>query len=63
MLGRLGRYELIRKMAQVIAENIEKPKPRLKLVSSQSEEEVRRHRLNPDRSSVNWAEEILKRNS
>jgi DNA-binding NtrC family response regulator len=55
--------ELIRKMAQVIAESIEKPKPRLKLVSSQSEEEVRRHRVNPEISSVNWAEEILKRNT
>jgi DNA-binding NtrC family response regulator len=55
--------ELIRKMAQLIAESIDKPKPRLKLVSSQSEEQVRKHRESGGVASVNWAEEILKRNS
>jgi len=55
--------DLIRKMAQLIAESIDKPKPRLKLVSSQSEEQVRQHRQEGGITSVNWAEEILKRNS
>jgi DNA-binding NtrC family response regulator len=53
--------ELIRKMAQLIAESMDKPKPRLRLVSSQSEEQVKRHRQDAEVSSVNWAEEILKR--
>ncbi len=55
--------ELIRKMAQLIAESIDKPKPRLKLVSSQTEEQARQHRQASGIESVNWAEEILKRNS
>jgi DNA-binding NtrC family response regulator len=55
--------DLIRKMAQMIAESIDKPKPRLKLVSSQSEEQVRKHREAGGIASVNWADEILKRNS
>jgi DNA-binding NtrC family response regulator len=55
--------ELIRKMAQLIAESIDKPKPRLKLVSSQTEEQARQHRQTSGIESVNWAEEILKRNS
>lgn len=55
--------ELIRKMAQLIAESMDKPKPRLRLVSSQTEEEARQHRQGSGIESVNWAEEILKRNS
>jgi hypothetical protein len=50
-------------MAQLIAESIDKPKPRLKLVSSQTEEQARQHRQTSGIESVNWAEEILKRNS
>jgi DNA-binding NtrC family response regulator len=63
MERRRDPLELIRKMAQLIAESIDKPKPRLKLVSSRTEEQVRQHRQAAGIAPVNWAEEILKRNS
>ncbi len=54
--------DLMRKMAQVIAENLGKPKAKLRLVSPSAEAPVHSKKESSGLTSVDWAQEILKRN-